>query len=334
MKKFSIILPVKNGGEYVKECIQSILSQTLNDFNLLVLDNFSNDGTLQWIQALNDEKIIIYRSEKPLSIEENWGRILSIPKNEFITLIGHDDILKPDYLNVMSELINKFPDASLYQTHFSYIDSGGKKIRSCKTMKESENGPEFLQSILQNKTDIVGTGFMMRSKDYDELGGIPMYPNLLFADFELWLNLTGKNYKVTAIEEVFFFRLHQSTTSISSDVKYQQAFERFVYFLSGLKLKSHAYQQVISENADKFLMHYCKSLSHRILRTPKEKRENLSVKSILEKVKKYSILLTSTQQFNPLSNFTILFARIIDSNIISRNLFLLFKKIYSNPVFK
>ena len=39
MKKFSIILPVKNGGEYVKECVRSILSQTLNDFNLLVLDN-------------------------------------------------------------------------------------------------------------------------------------------------------------------------------------------------------------------------------------------------------------------------------------------------------
>ena len=39
MKKFSIILPVKNGGKYVKECVKSILFQTLNDFNLLVLDN-------------------------------------------------------------------------------------------------------------------------------------------------------------------------------------------------------------------------------------------------------------------------------------------------------
>ncbi len=333
MKKFSIILPVKNGRKYVKECIQSILSQSLNDFNLLVLDNCSSDGTLQWIQSLNDERIIIDRSEKPLSIEENWGRILSIPKNEFITLIGHDDILKPEYLKVMNDLINKFPDASLYQTHFNYIDSGGKKIRSCKPMKESENGPEFLQSVLQNKIDIVGTGFMMRSKDYDEIGGIPMYPNLLFADFELWLNLTAKNYKVTANEEDFYFRLHQSTSSISSDLKYQLAFEKFVYFLSKLKTHAPAYQQVIEENGDRFLMHYCKSLSHRILRTPKEKRENLSVKSVLEKVKKYSILLTSTQHFNPLTNFTILLARIIDSNIISRNLFLLFKKIHSKPVF-
>lgn len=334
MRKYSIILPVKNGGEYVKECIQSILSQTLNDFNLIVLDNCSTDNTLEWIQSLNDERIIIYLSEKPLTIEENWGRILSIPKNEFITLIGHDDILKPDYLKVMNDLIDKFPNASLYQTHFTFIDSKGKKIRSCKPIKEVETGPEFLLSILQNKTDIVGTGFMMRSKDYDEIGGISMYPNLLFADFELWLHLTEKNYKATAIEEGFFFRLHQSATSMSTDVKYQQAYERFVYFLSGLNTNSHVYQQVISKNADKFLMHYCQSLSHRILRTPKEKRENLSVSFVLQKGKEYSGLLTSNKKFSPLLNFTILLAKIIDSNAGTRNLFLYFKKNYNTPVLK
>jgi glycosyltransferase involved in cell wall biosynthesis len=74
MKKFTIILPVRNGGKYAKECVNSILAQTLNDFNLTVLDNCSTDGTLQWITALNDERIIIHPSSNPLSIEENWGR--------------------------------------------------------------------------------------------------------------------------------------------------------------------------------------------------------------------------------------------------------------------
>ncbi|HEY8688006.1 MAG TPA: glycosyltransferase family 2 protein [Chitinophagaceae bacterium] len=333
MKKFSIILPVKNGGEYVKECVVSILSQTLNDFNLHFLDNCSTDDTLQWIQSLNDERIIIYPSTTPLSIEENWGRIVTIPKNEYITLIGHDDILKADYLKVMDGLICEFPDATLYQTHFAYINSKGKITRSCKPMKEVESGPEFLHSILQNRIDIVGTGFMMRSKDYDELGGIPIYPNLLFADFELWLNLTAKNYKATSPVEGFYFRLHQSTTSVSSDVKYQLAFEKFIYFLERLKHKNNAYEKVITENADNFIMHYCKSLSHRILRTPKEKRENISVNTILQKGKGYSRVLTSGTNFNP-SNFTILLARFVDSNIITRNIFLLFKKIYNKPLLK
>jgi glycosyltransferase involved in cell wall biosynthesis len=334
VKKFSIILPVRNGGEHVKECIKSILLQTLNDFDLFVLDNNSTDGTLQWIKSLNDERIIIYPSATSLSIEENWGRIVTIPKNEYITLIGHDDILMPDYLKVMDGFIDKFPDATLYQTHFIYIDDKGKNIRGCKPMKEKENGPQFLESILQNRIDIVGTGFMMRSKDYDESGGISTaYPNLLFADFELWLNSAGKSYKATAPVEGFYFRLHQSTTSISSDIKYQQAFEKFIYFLEQLKLKSDAYHKIILENGNTFIRFYCRSLSHRILRTTKTKRENLSVKSVIKNGKKYSKMLTLNNDFKP-SGFSILFARFIDSNSITRKIFLLFKKIYKKPLLK
>src|SRR2546423_4977854 len=118
MSKYSIILPVRNGGEYVKECIQSILSQSLNDFNLIVLDNCSNDGTTEWIEQLNDERIVLHKADRPLTIEENWARILKVPKNEFITMIGHDDLLSTNYLTVMDDLIRKYPDASLYQTHF------------------------------------------------------------------------------------------------------------------------------------------------------------------------------------------------------------------------
>lgn len=335
MKKFTIILPVRNGGEYVVECVNSILAQTLNDFNLAVLDNCSTDGTLQWITALNDERIIMHPSTSPLSIEENWGRVKTIAKNEYMTLIGHDDLLKPDYLKTLNELIGKSPDATLYQTHFEYINSKGKIIRRCKAMNEKENGPEFLQSILQNQIDIVGTGFMMRSKDYDEMGGIPTsYPNLLFADFELWLNLTIKNYKATSSDLGFFFRLHQSTTSVSSDEKYQKAIEIFIFYLETLKQKGKGYQKAIAENADKFIMHYCKSLSHRILRTPKAKRGNLSVKSVLQKGKIYADLLTYNKKFDPSSNSSIAFAELIDNNAITRSLFLLFKKIYNKPVLK
>src|SRR5688500_18219442 len=99
--KYSVILPVRNGGEYVKECVNSILSQTYTGFNLHVLDNCSSDGTYEWISSINDSRIVIHRSETPLTIEKNWERVLSISKNEFITLIGHDDVLDGNYLQVM-----------------------------------------------------------------------------------------------------------------------------------------------------------------------------------------------------------------------------------------
>jgi glycosyltransferase involved in cell wall biosynthesis len=331
--KYSIILPVRNGGGYVKECVNSILLQTYPDFHLQVLDNCSTDGTVEWIQALKDERIKIYPAEKPLSIEENWARIKSIEKNEFITLIGHDDLLDKNYLEVMNKLIAKHSDASLYQTHFRYIDSDGKRIRNCKPMDEVQSAPEFLGAFLAGIIDTMGTGFMTRSYDYDICEGIPNYPNLLFADFELWINLTYKGYKATSPEECFAFRLHQSMTTTSSDIKFHNAFGQFIKYLEQLKQKDSALLKVIERYSISFIEFYCKGLSHRLLRTPIQKREGQTVSSFLRTCKEYADILVPGNEFNSSKKYSIRLAKQIDSNFLTRSLFLLFKKIRSKPVF-
>ena len=330
--KFSIILPVRNGGTYIKDCVQSILSQSYTDFNLLVLDNNSSDGTLEWVQSITDSRIKVYPSQKPLSIEENWGRIITIPKNEFITLIGHDDILNSDYLETMDKLIFSYPDAGLYQTHFTYINTKGDKIRGCKPMAEVESAEEFLKKFLLKEIDVMGTGFMMRSKDYDLLGGIPAYPNLLFADFELWINLSKLSYKVTSSKECFSFRIHQSTTTISPDIKFHQAFEKFVHFLDTLKREKESFNTIITKNAEVFLSFYCRGLSHRLLRTPLSKRSGLTVAQFINDCKQYAQLLGIEDVFNPNKIFSIRLAKIIDSNAFTRFVFLSFKKLFPKPI--
>lgn len=334
MKKYSIVLPVRNGGEYVKECVNSVLSQTLDNFNLHVLDNCSTDGTLEWINSLHDDRIIITPSANSLTIEENWARILTVPKNEYLTLIGHDDLLAENYLEVMDDLISRYTDASLYQTYFDFIDSKGKIIRKCKPMAERETAADFLAGLLTNTFDIMGTGFIMRSRDYDAVGGIPAFPNLLFADFVLFISLTRVAYKATASENCFSFRLHQSTTAVSSPVIFIEALEQFVYFLQSLKKQDKAFTDVIEKFSPGFLLYYCKALSHRLLRTPVDKRDNLTVKKFIEKCEAFVQSLAPGNTFKPLSVPSVRLAKVLDGNIIGRSLFLAFKKIYSKPVLK
>jgi glycosyltransferase involved in cell wall biosynthesis len=333
MAKFSVILPVRNGGNYVKECVASVLSQTFGDFNFIILDNNSTDGTVQWLQSVGDSRVKLIASNKDLTIEENWGRIRFIEKNEFITLIGHDDILYKNYLEVMNNLVAKYPNASLYQTHFNYIDSKGNVIRKCKPMDIIQSAPEFLASFLSNIIDSMGTGFMMRAADYDECGGIPAYPNLLFADFELWINLTKKSFKATAFDECFSFRLHQSMTTRSADIKFQNAFKMFLEYLVRLKTENPSLQPVIERYALQFILQYCKGLAHRLLRTPKNKRGGLTVDQFVNTCKNYADILSPGQAFDPYSKFNMRLARQIDSNLVTRTLFLAFKKIYSKPVY-
>jgi glycosyltransferase involved in cell wall biosynthesis len=333
VRAFSIILPVRNGGEYIKECVNSILQQGYTEFNLLVLDNCSTDGTLQWLNTISDRRIEIFPSARPLTIEENWDRVRMLNKNEYMTMIGYDDILFPEYLQVMNQLIEKHPSASLYQTHFTYIDPLGKTIRNCQPMAERETGLAFMQSLLSNRFDLMGTGFMMRSVDYDRVGGIPLYPNLLFADFELWMKLTQTSYKATSPQTCFSFRLHQSTTSVSPDKKFQQAFERFITYLETLKGGSPDQAGVIREHAGGFLLTYCKGLSHRLLRTPKNRRDGLTVGRFIHKCREYADRL-GLENFHPEKIFSVRLARWIDTNPLSRSAFLLFKKLFPKPLLR
>ncbi len=332
--KYSIILPVRNGGEHVKKCVSSILSQSLLDFELHVLDNCSTDGTLEWLHTLDNPRIHLFSADRPLSIEENWGRIVSIRKNAFMTLIGHDDILDPHYLATMDGLIRKHPDARLYQAHFRYIDSRGATIRKCKPMDERQSPEEFIAFFLAGMIDNMGTGYMMRSADYDEAGGIPLYPNLLFADFELWIRLSTLGYKATAFEECFAFRLHYSTTANSSDLKYQYAFDRFVSYLENLQVESPSMKEAIRRYSLIFLMTYCKGLSHRLLRTPLKKRNGQTVALFVAGCCAYGNRLVPGNDFNPYNLFSMRLARVIDHFALTRGLFLLFKRLYSTPIMK
>jgi glycosyltransferase involved in cell wall biosynthesis len=330
--KYSVILPVRNGGEYVKECVRSILSQDFTRFHLHVLDNNSNDGTTEWIASLRDERIILIRSERSLTIEENWARITTIQKNEFITLIGHDDLLEPHYLSTMDKLVQANPDASLFQSHFTYIDAQGAVIRRCKPMPGRMSSRDMLGFLLCRMIDTMGTGFMMRAKHYDATGGIPMYPNLLFADFELWHKLSKLSFLAISNEECFSFRLHQSTTTTSSDLNFNAAFARFIEYLL-IEEREPESRQVIERYGLDFIDFYTKAQAHRLLRTPSSKRGGKSVKEIAADGKKYADILVPGNAYDPYNNFSLQLAAWIDSNPVTRAMFLGFKKIYSKPVY-
>lgn len=329
---FSIILPVRNGGEYVKDCVNSILAQSISNFNLLILDSGSIDGTLEWLKTINDPRVIIYQTDKPLTIVENWARIKTINKNKWMTIIGHDDILQPHYIETMDALINHYPDASLYQTHFTLIDKKGHFIRKCKPMPVMQTAKELLNSILLNSINIYGTGYMMKSIDYDRAGGIPLYPNLLSADYVLWLKLANLSFVVTSHEYQFSYRINESTTAISSNEIYIKALDLFVnYLIDSRNILSP--KEPMNSYITKILLFYCNRISRRLLLTPKSDRNGLTVSAIINGCKRKSkVLLNDESLFKP--SLSIKIAKFLDSNEITRKSFLMIKKNFSNPIFQ
>ena len=146
---------------------------------------------------------------------DSWARITSVPKQEFMTIIGHDDLLDPGFLAAIKNLIERHPEAGLYQTAFRLINSDGETIRHSHRVPEHETPAEYLRGRFDYKRDITGTSYAMRSADYDRVGGIPQFERLSFADDALWLSLMLGSYKAADPSPLCAVRLHPDKESAS-----------------------------------------------------------------------------------------------------------------------
>ncbi len=330
---FSIIIPFKSGKSYLLDCLHSVIEQDYPHFNIIILaDNTSNiDDALDAVHALQNSKISIQASDLNLDILQNWGRIKDLNKNEYMTILGYDDVLEKTFLSTINDLINHHTEASLYHTHFNYIDSKSAFIKVCQPLPSRLNANTYLEYALNEKIDIMATGYVFKSSDYDTLGGIPThYPNLIYADLQLWLELTKKSYLAVDSSTQFSFRIHASTTKTSKDKILLEAFVLFLDYLNELKTGSPALGKIIQENAQKFCESTTKAIAHRLLRTPRNLRKGLSIDHIITKIAAKSIGLDSA--YEPLQINSIRLARTIETSPILNDLFLLFKKIYRKPV--
>jgi hypothetical protein len=232
-------------------------------------------------------------------------------------------------------LIRTNPLASLYLTHFDLVDKNGKLIRKCKPMPTTYTSAALLKAILVNEVDIMGTGYVMRSADYDRIGGIPIrYPSLLYADFELWINIADISFEAIAPKNCFAFRMHQSTAHSTNDAKMHEAMNIFIDFLASIGKKKKEFNEMINNYGTNFIQFYCRGFSHRLLRIPMSKRKGLTVVNIVEQTKKWARVLDLDKKYFPENKASIKIASIIDSNGLLRQLFLLFKKAYSKSLIK
>lgn len=276
MIRFSILLPVRNGGSYLKVCVQSILEQTYPHFELHVLDNASTDDTVPWITSLKDSRLHLWRAPRALSIEDSWARIKDIPKQEFMTFLGHDDIFDPNFLEVIKALIERHPDASLYETGSRLINAQGKTIRSCQPVAKRETAAQYLAARLTYRRDALGTGFVMRSEDYYQLGGIPQFEKLLFADDALWLSLAKMSWKAADLRETFAVRNHpQSMSAFPAWPSILLGLNQFADFLERFIKDDKDLQEVFRNFGPPFLLRYHRNIYIRAILKACQKGERI-----------------------------------------------------------
>ncbi|MCB0445703.1 MAG: glycosyltransferase family 2 protein, partial [Gelidibacter sp.] len=113
MPFFSVIIPLYNKEKHIKTTLDSVLAQTFNDFEVIIVNDGSTDKSLKIAETFDDKRIHIHTTEnKGVSYARNYG--VSKSNSNLIAFLDADDYWFPHHLKDLKHLIKKFPNCGLY----------------------------------------------------------------------------------------------------------------------------------------------------------------------------------------------------------------------------
>ncbi len=128
MPFFSVVIPLYNKENYIAETLKSVLAQTFSDFEVIIVNDASTDMSLSVAQSIQDNRIRIidHPQNKGLSASRNTG--IRNAKSNYIAFIDADDLWKPEFLETIRLLTNKYPEAGLFATNYFEAYPDGRLI--------------------------------------------------------------------------------------------------------------------------------------------------------------------------------------------------------------
>ncbi|MDR2408657.1 MAG: glycosyltransferase family 2 protein [Bacteroidales bacterium] len=105
--KYSILIPTRNRLEYLKDCIDSVLCQNYTNYELIVSDNYSDDGTYEYVRSINHPNIKLIKPKEPLFMTNHWEWLLNHARGEWIVFLGSDDGVMPYFFALSDFLVGK-----------------------------------------------------------------------------------------------------------------------------------------------------------------------------------------------------------------------------------
>lgn len=125
--KVSILLPNLNQRPFLEERLRTILAQTLGDWELIVVDNHSDDGSWEFFQewSRRDGRIRIQQAPRR-GMYDNWNNCLRLARGEYVTIATSDDTMEPDFLERMTRALDENPDCDIAHCKLRIIDEQGQ----------------------------------------------------------------------------------------------------------------------------------------------------------------------------------------------------------------
>jgi glycosyltransferase involved in cell wall biosynthesis len=217
--RVSVIMPLYNTMPFIEEAIHSILSQTLEDFELIVVDNGSTDGSREYAMSLSDTRIrVTTASARGPGPATNAG--IAVSRAELLAVMDSDDVAHPDRLRLQTEFMDAHPEVVLLGTRFAFR-VGSQTVPAPPQPREHE---QIRRALMDGQPVVCNPSTIARARAAKAIGGHRLPGNGHDFDFFLRMGEVGKLYNLPTL--LHYYRLHDRSTSIvrMMDTKEEQAY--------------------------------------------------------------------------------------------------------------
>lgn len=233
-KKLSIAIPTYNRLTYLKECINSILNQTFQDFSIFVFDNASDEPVEEELKKINDERIYFIGNDKNIGSTGNINRILKYPfESEYLIIFHDDDSMHSKMLELQTSFLDRNNDFAFVTSDLNQVS--GKNIHKFKKIIEGKikyyiykNNYEFAKAIMSwlrcafdsamYRTKFIGDIAMEHDKFSD------------FADMIFLIEISRKGPCAFINAPLVNYRIHSGQDSKLFKEKYEEGAIRALSF--------------------------------------------------------------------------------------------------------
>jgi glycosyltransferase involved in cell wall biosynthesis len=174
MARVSVIIPLYNKKRHIRQTLASVLQQTFRDFEVIVVDDGSTDGSGDIVRGCGDSRVRLVQQENMgVSVARNRG--ISEASADLIAFLDADDNFTPCHLEELLRLRDEFPDAGLFGTHYHNISAAGKEKKPYIRFipEEPWRGivPRYFLSMACGEIPFNSSSVMVPRKVFAELGG-------------------------------------------------------------------------------------------------------------------------------------------------------------------
>lgn len=195
--KVSIVLPTYNGARYLATSVRSVVDQTWEDWELIVVDDCSDQPVQDLVQSFGDPRIHYMRNGANCGLPRSLNRGFALSSGEYLTWTSDDNWYGPNAIERMVTALDRNPRVALVCADFMYVDEAGNDLRQ-----------QALQpAIVLPEMDTVGACFLYRKRVQEVVG--EYNPDAELAeDYEYWLRV-HRRFRIGVLNEcLYYYREH------------------------------------------------------------------------------------------------------------------------------